>query len=132
MQGSKAAPGDAAVLRRDNDSYIGLIGGRIDVGVPSRLKRKIKMLPPCLAIFPDGYGSDISARVGRIAGGQAVVLTVADLVLDGVASGVGEEHLPRLPQVAAAPQGSIHSVDYLRVHRIEGECRDPQIGRAHV
>jgi len=46
---------------------------------------------------------------------------VAELMLNGVASRVGEEHLPSLPGVAAAPEGGIPGIDDLGISGIEGE-----------
>src|ERR1039458_2995262 len=95
------------------------------------------MLQAPKAIFPvvsgnNGDGRDISAGISGIPGGKAVVGAVAEIMLNSVAGGAGEDHLPSPPGVAAPPQCGIRSVDHLRVHRIEGESSDPLAEIEHV
>ena len=46
---------------------------------------------------------------------------IADLVLDGVAARIGENHRPGQPCIAAPPKGSIARINHPRVYRIEGK-----------
>ena len=114
-QRGKTAPVDAAVRGGDDDCWLA-----------SLLKGKINMLRASLAIFLvafrfDDYVCEISARVGGIAGGKAVVGVIADLMLDGVAIRAREDHLPGLPGIAAPPQSGSPGIDHPRIYRIEGE-----------
>ena len=125
-QRGKTAPVDAAVRGEDDDCRLA-----------SLLKGKKNMLCASLTIFRVAWRRDddlceIPAGISGIAGGKNIVGVIADLMLDGVAGGIGKDHLPRLPGIAAPPQSGIPGINYPRVHRIEGEgiCMAAEIEHA--
>ena len=70
-------------------------------------------------------GRDITARVGGIVAAEVIVGVVADLMLNGIACGIGEDHLPGLAGVARPPQGGIAGIDDLGIRRIERHDINP-------